>query len=99
MTRKFPLLLPLLALCLSGCALFESRETRALRRSPDYRAGYSDGCASASSVSANPRANMERRDEGAFDGNRAYRLGWQEGRGACRPMPNVGPAGIELPRS
>ncbi len=89
------LLLPLLA----GCFLFESKATRALRASPDYRAGYSDGCASAAAVSANPRADTERRDADAFSGNTAYRLGWQEGNGVCRPMPNVSPmSGVQLPR-
>ncbi len=92
-------LLLLAALPLSGCFLFESKATRALRATPDYRAGYSDGCATAGSVSANPRADTQRRDDQAFAGNRAYRLGWQDGYGACRPMPNVSPTGgVDLPR-
>ena len=81
------LLVPLLA----GCALFESKETRALRASPNYRAGYGDGCNSASAVSANPRADTQMRDNDAFSGNAAYRMGWQEGFGACRPMPPMSP--------
>jgi len=37
----------LLILPLVACGLFESRQTRALRKTPDYRAGYQDGCNSA----------------------------------------------------
>jgi hypothetical protein len=87
------LLLPLLA----GCFLFQSKATRALRASPDYRAGYGDGCASAQ-TSANPRADTERRDNDAYAGNQAYRMGWQEGLGACRAMAN--PPGLpgQMPR-
>jgi hypothetical protein len=83
------LLLPLLA----GCALFESKATRAMRASPDYRAGYSDGCGSANSNSANPRADPMLRNETAYAGNRAYRMGWGEGFGSCRgpaQMNNTG---------
>ena len=79
------LLLPLLA----GCALFESRATRAMRASPDYRAGYSDGCGSANNGSANPRADTRLRDESAYAGNAAYRRGWGEGFGACRGMAQM----------
>lgn len=79
-------LLVLLVPLLAGCALFESKRTRALRATPDYKAGYSDGCATAGSVSANPRADTTMRDDQAYDGNEAYRMGWGEGFGACRPM-------------
>ena len=34
----------LMILPLAACSLFQSKQTRALRRSPDYRAGYQDGC-------------------------------------------------------
>jgi hypothetical protein len=99
MTRPFALLLLVLCLPLSACFLFESKQTRALRASPDYRAGYGDGCGTAASVSANPRADTQRRDDEAFSGNQAYRLGWQEGYGVCRPMPNASPmGGTSLPR-
>ena len=78
------LLLPLLA----GCALFESKATRAMRASPDFRAGYGDGCASANNGSANPRADTMLRDDNAYQLNGPYRLGWNEGFGACRGMAN-----------
>jgi len=95
MTKPFALflLLPLAIPLLAGCALFESKQTRAMRASPDYKAGYGDGCASAGAVSANPRADTGVRDDQAFSGNEAYRMGWQEGFGACRPMPQNSPAG------
>jgi hypothetical protein len=97
--RRLPLLLlPLLALSLAGCALFESKQTRALRASPDYRAGYGDGCSTASTVSANPRADTQNRDDQAYAGNTAYRMGWNEGYGACRPMPNTPIGGMSTPR-
>jgi hypothetical protein len=93
-------LLPLLLLVplLAGCALFESKQTRALRASPDYKAGYSDGCDSAAAVSANPRADTQRRDDVAYGGNTAYRMGWNEGYGACRPMTNAPSGGMGTPR-
>lgn len=89
-----PILLLLIPL-LTGCALFESKTVRALRASPDYRAGYGDGCASAR-TSANPRANTEQRDNDAYSGNDAYRLGWQDGLGACRAMATPMPG--QMPR-
>ena len=100
MTKRPLLLLLLLCLPLSGCFLFESKQTRALRASPDYRAGYDDGCNTAASVSANPRADTQVRDDAAFAGNQAYRMGWQEGYGACRPMPSASSmGGAQLPRN
>lgn len=72
-----------LLLPLASCALFESPATRALRRTPDYRAGYGDGCASVG-TSANPRADTQIRDTEAYRANPAYRQGWNEGFGACR---------------
>jgi hypothetical protein len=92
-------LLPLILLpLLSGCFLFESKATRALRASPDYKSGYGDGCASAGTVSANPRADTQIRDDQAFAGNNAYRMGWNEGYGACRPMQNSPIGGMSTPR-
>jgi hypothetical protein len=90
MKNRFLLLVPLLPL-LAGCFLFESKATRALRASPDYRAGYGDGCNSASAVSSNANADTRSRDDQAYAGNAAYRRGWNEGYGACRPMPQAMP--------
>jgi hypothetical protein len=79
----------LLLLPLTGCALFQSKATRALHASPDFKAGYSDGCASAQDSS--PGADTERDDQ-AFGGNPAYNAGWREGLGACRMLAMPGPS-------
>lgn len=78
------LLVPLLS-PLGACSLFMSKETRALRKSPDYRAGYQDGCNSAYGQGADKTqdANFVR-DEEAYRSNKAYRTGWGRGRSACR---------------
>lgn len=71
----------LLGLSLSSC---ESAADRAMKKSPDYKAGYSDGCASAGTPGANMRANGGVRDEQAYQANRAYSTGWDTGFHACR---------------
>ena len=87
----------LLGLALSACA---SAADRALRNSPDFKAGYSDGCASANGPGANMRDTSRTRDEQAYRGNRAYSTGWDTGFHACGvsqssrgmpPMPGQGP--------
>ncbi|MGH6827554.1 MAG: hypothetical protein ACREFW_01430 [Rhizomicrobium sp.] len=70
----------LLLMTLSGC---ESPADRALRNSPDFKAGYSDGCASASSQGADPRQTGRVRDEEAYRTKQAYRAGWGTGFNAC----------------
>ena len=82
MHRLLCLILAMLAL--TGCSLFESRATRALRNSPDYQAGYGDGCSSAGGPDASHR-NSDRRDDEAYKANRAYRAGFGAGLSACRP--------------
>jgi hypothetical protein len=80
-----------LLLALMGC---ESAADRAMKRTPDFRAGYSDGCASAGTEGANPRDTAPLRDEAAYGSNRAYRTGWGTGFNACRtyqPGGNVPP--------
>lgn len=74
-----------LLVALGGCTLFESKATRALRNSPDYRAGYTDGCDSAGGDDAAHR-DTSRRDDDAYASNRAYRMGFGAGLGACRPQ-------------
>ena len=68
----------LLMLC--GC---ESAADRALRNSPDFKAGYSDGCSSAGTRGANPREDSVVRDEEAYRSNKAYRAGWGTGFNGC----------------
>jgi hypothetical protein len=79
----------LLLLPLTGCTLFQSKATRALHASPDFQAGYSDGCASAQDSST---GGTTARDDQAFSGNAAYNAGWREGLGACRMLSMPGPS-------
>ena len=99
MRRLFVLLL---VLPLAACGLFVSGKERALRRSPDYRIGYQDGCNSAAPPGANKRADTDKvRDEDAYKNNAAYRSGWNKGLNGCRAAasggrdpgasPNAGP--------
>jgi hypothetical protein len=84
-------------LLLAGCT---SAADRATRNSPDFKAGYSDGCASAGLQGANPRDTGLTRDDGAYRANPAYHSGWGEGFGACRAMAapqSTGP--LAMPRS
>ena len=87
-------------LLLAGCA---SAADRATRNSPDFKAGYSDGCASAGLQGANPRDTGLTRDDEAYRGNPAYHSGWGEGFGACRamaaPQGNGPPGPLAMPRS
>lgn len=85
---------------LSALSACESASDRALRKSPDFKAGYSDGCASAGTQGANMRDTSPQRDEEAYRANPAYRTGWGTGFNACRgyqpsgnmpPPPGQGP--------
>lgn len=95
------IVLLLLVLPLAACSLFQSKQTRALRRSPDYRAGYQDGCNSAYGPGANKRNDdTVVRDDQMYQKNRAYHVGWDRGIRACRStgytggaMPGVIPSG------
>jgi hypothetical protein len=80
-----------LVLPLAACGLFVSKETRALRRSPDYRSGYNDGCNSAYGPDADKRHDDSIvRDDEMFRTNKAYRTGWHMGNGACRTNGSYG---------
>ncbi len=80
---------------LAGCGLFESKELRTLRKSPDYRAGYQDGCNSAWSPDADKRHDDSIvRDDQQYQKNRAYHVGWNRGLNACR---STGYSGHALP--
>ena len=92
------LFLPLAAsaVLLAGCA------DRAVRNSPEYRAGYTDGCASANLAGANKRDTSLTRDEAAYRNSPPYHSGWGAGFGACRAMTApVSPAGdpLAMPRT
>ena len=85
-----------LLLALPGC---ESGAQRAQRASPDYRIGYDDGCATASTQGANARQDNTVRDDAAWQNNPAYHAGWNTGFNTCRTSqpgsqpgaPNRGP--------
>jgi hypothetical protein len=90
MPRKAIILLTLL-LPLGACGLFVSKETRQLRKTPDYRIGYQDGCSSAGGPDADKRHDTGIvRDEESYRTNKAYRLGWGSGLGACRSSASSG---------
>jgi hypothetical protein len=110
--RAFALLLILLPL--ASCGLFASKEIRTLRKSPDYRAGYQDGCNSAYGPDANKRRDDTTvRDDQMYQNNRAYHVGWDRGLRACRssgynsggalpsnsgPIPDQNPGNGGMPR-
>ncbi|HJT44471.1 MAG TPA: hypothetical protein VJ750_13345 [Rhizomicrobium sp.] len=83
----------LMLLPLTACSLFESKELRTLRKSPDYRAGYQDGCNSAWGPGADKRRDDTIvRDDAQYQKNRAYRMGWNRGLNACRSTGYTGGA-------
>lgn len=77
---------------LGGCAVFGSSNDRALRRTPSFRAGYSDGCAAASAQTANPRD-----DKDTLAGeDKIYKRGYAMGYQSCQhrsSAPVGAPAG------
>jgi len=75
---------------LSGCGVIGGRAS-----SPDYQAGYRDGCASAAR-GADPRDAAPVRDDAAYGAVPAYRDGWRAGFNVCRAD---GPAGVRAPAS
>jgi hypothetical protein len=85
-------------LLVAGCA---SPADRAVRDSPEFKAGYVDGCSSVGREGANKRDIAMTRDEAAYRSNSAYHSGWGAGFGACRAMTApVSPAGdpLAMPR-
>jgi hypothetical protein len=88
-----PFILFLLLLPLAACSLFTSKEIRTLRKSPDYRAGYQDGCNSAWGPGADKRQDDTIvRDAEQYEKNRAYHVGWDRGLNACRSTGYTGGA-------
>lgn len=70
----------LAAFTLGGCAVLGGPGDRALRRSPSFRAGYTDGCTAATTQSANPR---DAKDTLAGE-DRIYKRGYATGFQSCR---------------
>ena len=84
LSRRFPSWFGIIALLpLAGCGLFPSASERAVQKSPDFRAGYSDGCAAATATGANPREGPYR-DPSLYKVSQAYRAGWGNGYSLCR---------------
>lgn len=73
----------LAAASLSACALFPSAHDRAVRKTPNFKAGYSDGCAAANAAGSSYRYGPVR-DETQFQQDPVYRAGWNTGYGSCR---------------
>ena len=80
MNRRIGIVI-LATVTLCGCGIFGGPADRALRRSPNYRAGYADGCSAAAGGSANPREQPQ----ALTNEDRAYRRGYAGGLAACRP--------------
>ena len=72
----------ILAASLSGCIFFETRAQRAMRNNPEFKVGYSDGCASASSRGTSYVGNRVR-DDALFKTSQPYRAGWSNGYTVC----------------
>jgi hypothetical protein len=83
------------ALLLAGCGLFPSAAERAVQKSPNFRAGYEDGCAAASATGVNPREGPYR-DEALYNTNSAYRAGWGNGYSVCRGQATSASPGSPL---
>jgi hypothetical protein len=80
--------IPILAFAcasLGGCIFFSSPADRAIRRSPDFKDGYDDGCASAQEQGADYRGNPVR-DDTLYNSSQVYRTGWASGYQTCRPL-------------
>ena len=71
-----------LAASLSGCIFFETRGQRAMRNNPEFKVGYSDGCASASARGTSYVGNQVR-DDALFKTSQPYRAGWSNGYTVC----------------
>lgn len=83
---------------LTGCVFFEGPVSRQMERSPNFKAGYSDGCATASSQTANFRQHTVVKDQALFQTDKAYRAGWSAGYTGCRPIEaNQGPQSGPIP--
>lgn len=87
-----PLLAIAAAMTLASCALFPSAHDRAIRRTPNFKAGYNDGCAAANAAGASYRYGPVR-DEDLFRRDDTYRAGWNTGYSTCRST--VSPSGAE----
>jgi hypothetical protein len=72
----------ILATSLSGCIFFETHAQRAMRNDPNFRVGYSDGCASANARGTSFVGDQVR-DDALFKTSQPYRAGWSNGYTVC----------------
>ncbi|MGC9954123.1 MAG: hypothetical protein ABSD21_07580 [Rhizomicrobium sp.] len=87
----------LAALSLAGCGIiFATAHMRAGRNTPGFKAGYSDGCASATIQDTNYRHDQVR-DESAYATDRDYRAGWASGFYNCRSTKTHSPSSGPIP--
>lgn len=79
----------LLSLALAACGLGRSEHAD----KPDYKAGHSDGCWSATSQVPGDPSTVTRNDE-AWKQSEAYRAGWKAGYSACAIRDRSGSMGM-----
>ncbi|MBX3508570.1 hypothetical protein [Parvibaculum sp.] len=80
MRRLLRLCAPLvLAALVAGCGLGQSEYAD----EPNYKAGYSDGCWTATSQVPGDPSTITRNEE-AWKSDKAYNAGWRSGYSACR---------------
>lgn len=88
------------ALSVAGCGiLLPTQRDRAAKNTPGFKAGYSDGCASATIQDTNYRADQVR-DENLYKTDKFYRSGWASGFYNCRTNrthPMSGPGSGPIP--
>ncbi|MBI3676899.1 MAG: hypothetical protein HY243_09830 [Proteobacteria bacterium] len=89
------------ALAVASCAVFGGPRDKALRRTPSFKEGYSDGCAAATNIGADYR--REPGVDPAYKNDRVYQAGYANGFQTCRrtisppgsqpgnPIPEVSP--------
>lgn len=79
MKPAIALALALACSTLAGCGLGRSEYAD----EPNYKAGYSDGCWTATSRVPGDPSTITRNEE-AFKSDPAYNAGWKSGYGACQ---------------
>ncbi|MAU62230.1 hypothetical protein [Parvibaculum sp.] len=89
MRRPFMPALLALALVLAGCGLGRSEYAD----DPDYKAGHSDGCWTATSQVPGDPESITRNEE-AWKSSEAYRAGWKAGYNACVIRDRSGSMGM-----
>jgi len=77
--------LALLGLPLAACMVLGTAADRRVQRTPNFREGYDDGCATATSEGTDLRRGNIVRDDALYHSDKAYRAGWANGHTACSP--------------